>query len=263
MRIKVVENTHNQLNVRMVPIAVPLLVAFGGLLVLCGPLVAWSLGYTTDLKLRNQELQITRALLGRYDVKEHRVAVKDIRSIDTQIYTSMGSTLDITIHTNSGDIRVPFEALDGDAKIAMASRLTEAIVQGKDYTESSGQNLPHLGFFLGAVMILLGICLLLLLQTSTIIVSRSESILRVRIRLWLIPVSRESCIDLTKFASVDFAEMGVNNPAGVSASSNSVFLQSKTGTKLPLAFGPMFTEDSTQEIMKIIKVWVKARPYSA
>ena len=258
MRIKVLENTRDQLNVRMVPIGVPIVLAFGGLLVLCGPLVAWSLGYTTDLKLQNQELQVTRALLGRYDVKEHKVAVKDIRSIDTQIYTSMGSTLDVTIHTNSGDIRVPIEALDGDAKIAIASRLTDAIVQGRDFTESSGKNLPQLGFFLGVIMMLLGICSLLLLQTSIIIGSRSESILRVRIRHWLIPVSRESSIGLTEFSSVNFTEMGVINPSGVSAFSNSVFVQSSTGNKLPLAVGPMFTDDSTQEITKIIKVWVKA-----
>ena len=142
----------------------------------------------------------------------------------------------------------------------MASRLTNAIVEGKDVTESSGKTLPFLGLFMGFVMILFGICLLFLLQTSTIIGSRNEHTLKVRIRHWLIPVSRESSIELAEFACVDFTEMAINNPTGVSASSNSVLVQSKTGKKLPLALGPMFTEDSTQKIITIIEAWANAEP---
>ena len=253
MRIKVLENTSEQLVVRMVPTAKFFVIACGVLFLLGGPLVFWILGYTTELKISANELQIMRALLGRYAVNERRIPLEDIRAIDTQVYASMGKTLDLTIHTDSAKIRVPFENLDGDAKIALASRLKSAVALGNDYSESAGSGLALTMLFVGLGMILIGLYMLSILQTSTIVGSRKEGLLKVRISRWLIPFSRESSIELSKFESVEYTERSLDG-----ASSNSVLVQTTTGETLPLAAGAMFTDDSTRKIDAIISRWVHA-----
>ena len=165
MRIKVLESTSTELAVRMTPTAAPVLFLGGLLFLLAGPFTAWLLGYTTELKVNSDELHFKRAFLGRYDTDEHSIAVEDIRGIDTQVYESMGKTLDITIHTDSMDLRVPFDNLDGDRKIVLASQLRNAIVSGADFSESSGMSLPTTAVILGAALSIGGLCCLLLLDS--------------------------------------------------------------------------------------------------
>ena len=257
MRIKVVENTRDQLIVRMVPTAAPVLFLGGLLFFLLGPLTVWLLGYTTELKVNSDELSFKRAFLTRYDADEWSIPVDAIREIDTQVYASMGKTLDITIHTNSRGLRVPFDNLDGDAKRALATRLKAAIASGNNFSESSGSGLPTIGVILGAALTCAGLCCLYFLQTSTVIGSKEEQWLGVRISRWLFPLSRESRIELSDFLTVNHKAFSITTDAP-SASSNSVFVATKTGKTLPLASGPMFTEKSTEEIEMIVESWVRA-----
>jgi membrane protein YdbS with pleckstrin-like domain len=263
MRIKVLENTSEQLIVRMVPTAAPVVVGCGLLLLLAGPWVVWVLGYTTDLELQSDELQFRRAFLGRFDVEERVIPIEEVQNVDTQVYASMGQTLDVTIRTQSGDLRVPFSNLDGDAKIALASRLSNAIANAEDFSENSGMGTPMLGFFLGAALALGGLICLVMLQTSTVVGSKGEGWLGVRTSRWLIPYNRESSIELTEFETINHVEVEVNTHSAPSASSNSVFVKTKSGKALPLAAGPMFTDESTAEIKQIVGEWVRTANRSA
>ena len=263
MQIKVLKNTPDQLVVRMVPIAAPIVLLCGLLFVLGGLLTIWLLGYNTDLKIQSGELQFRRAFWGSFDANERTIPVEDIQTVDTQVYTSMGQTLDVTIHTKSESLRVPFDNLNGDAKERMALRLNEAISSGGDFSENSGTDLPMLGIFLGALMSLGGVICLFFLQTSTVVGSRSEGSLGVKISRWLLPYKRESNIDLTNFGTIWHKPFSVVTYCAPSASSNSVFVQSNTGESLKLAAGPMFTDDSTEEIKQIVEDWVRDANRSA
>ena len=258
MKIKVLENTPEQLVVRMVPIAAPIVMLFGLLFLLGGLLTIWLLGYNTDLKIQSGELQFRRAFWGSFDANERTIPVEEIRTVDTQVYASMGKTLDVTIHTRSESLRVPFDNLDGDAKERIALRLKEAIASGSDFSENSGTDLPMMGTFLGAFMSFGGVICLFFLQTSTIVGSRSEDSLGVRISRWLLPYKRESNIDLSNFGTIGHRPFSVVSHCAPDASSNSVFVQTNTGESLKLAAGPMFTDGSTEEIKQIVEGWVRA-----
>ncbi len=170
----------------------------------------------------------------------------------------MGRTLDVTVLTSSDSLRVPFDNLDGDAKIELASRLMQAIVSGGEFSENSGMGTPMPGIFLGGFLSLAGLFCLGFLQTSTVVGSRNQGTLSVKVFRWLILNKRESSIELSDFRTVKHVPFSIESYSGISATSNSVFVESKTGETMHLASGPMFTEESTESVKRIVGGWVRA-----
>ena len=131
--------------------------------------------------------------------------------------------------------------------------LNEAISLEADYGYQSGTQVW--GFLLGGTLFLGGLICLYMLQTSWIIGSRLDDLLTVTISRWLLPGKRSDGIRLTEYGSIEHSVTTVGSDHGTSATSNSVFVQAKSGSTLPLARGPMFTDQSTAEIKKIVHGW--------
>ena len=263
MHIQVVENTSSELVVRLVPLYAFWLFAFGFASVLAGPFSLWLLGRTTELEVHGGELQYRRSFLRLIELEGRTIPIQAIRSVDTPTYYSFGPTMDVTVHTEHESLRIRFVNLEGDSKRALAARLRTAVELPFDLTEHSGKKGPIFGGILGGMLLIAGLWSLSLLQTSTVVGSSAQQRLTVRIRRWLLPWTREKSIDLTDFESVDHRELSLRSDSDIEATSNFVFAQTKSGKRIKLAAGPMFTDDSAALIADLIEGWVKGTQWAS
>jgi|GEM_PF-3955747 len=256
MRISVLENTSDQLRVRMTPTAAVFMLVFSLLLILGGVFTARTLGTCSELTLKNSELHYRKSVYGRLFVEEKTFPASEVE-FDTHVYeSSFGKTRDVRLRTGAGNTRIPFPMLDGEGKRKIAEDFNAAVQLEENHVESSDSSGLALGAFFGGLLAIGGLACLFFQQSSSLTLSRRHDKISISISRWLVPGAKHDSMKLSEFEQVKSSEMKVGGNSTPTASSNYVFIQGKLGKTIGLAVGPMFTEDSTAEIAELINTWI-------
>ncbi len=261
MRINVLQDTPDQLRVRMTPTRAGFILVFSALMIVGGLLIVWALGDCSRISLRDGQVHYRTAVFDRFLVREDTLPVTDVE-FDTDVYKdTVSTTRDVTLRIRSGDdVRIPFPMLGGEQKQQVVDSLAAAAASGQDHVESSDGSSLYLGGFLGLLTSGAGVFCLFFLQSSQLECSRPDDKISVTISRWLLPGTRSNSVKLREFRELTEEAVSAGTHNTPTASSNYVFVTTGSGETLSLSSGPMFTDSSSQLIREILQSWIEGEP---
>ncbi|MEM8943698.1 MAG: hypothetical protein AAGD11_00830 [Planctomycetota bacterium] len=260
MKISVVRNDADRLQLKLVPIAVWRMILFGLLFLTAGVLAIWALGSVTYIRLDEKKLVAEELFLNQFTVSRFAVPMDAIEKVNTKIYVSgINRSYEVSVVADTAEYPIPVASLDGDQKAALASRIDAAIKSAQPFDYSQGVGLMWTGIAVGTTAVIAGCLCLAYLQTATIIANRSSGTFEVMTKRWLLPIRpRRDCIEISSIVRLDETDFKVGSSSGSPAgTSKFVFLRTKQGHTIHLADGPMFTTESAFEIRRLIEPWIE------
>lgn len=260
MRISVLRDDPEQLELKLTPKASWFMLVFGTLFVVAGIATAWFLGCVSLVTIDQSELRFDQRLFHQIQVNEVAIPVEQIREVNTKVYHfGISQSYEVNVVTDHKEIPIPFPDLDGDQKKVMADQIHAAIHEGQNTSYQSSEATMWLGIFLGVACICAGLVAFYFLQTCWIVADRKINQIRVKCRHWLVPVApRVESTRLSEIIQIGEEEFVVGDGMPTpTASSKFVFLVMKNGPNVQLANGPMFTDKSAEQIQRLLTKWLR------
>lgn len=255
MNISVLQDKPDHLELKLTPKASWVMVVFGFLFLSSGILVVWLLGDVTHVTIDKKSLVVRQLFLNRYPAKGVKVPVGSIQKINTKLYRlGITESYEVNVATHAKEFPITLASLDGDEKKVLAKRLHAAVQTRQNLRYSSGKESMWLGLFVGLVCWLGGFVCLIFLQTSVVTAGLFNNRVEVRTRLWLLPfVARKQSVFLEDIVDIDDVIFEFRR-----AHSYFVLIQTKDGKKIQLAIGPMFTDESAEQVKHSLMEWLAA-----
>lgn len=124
MKISVVHQEPKRLELRLVPKAALWMALFGLLFLVSGLGTVWLLGCVTSVRIDGEHLIADQLLLNRFSTQQRRVALSQVKEINTKIYDyGISRSYEINVVTNSEEFPIPVSSLDGDQKAVWAKQM--------------------------------------------------------------------------------------------------------------------------------------------
>lgn len=260
MRISVIRNEPEQLEVKLTPKSSWLMLVFGSLFVVCGVASAWFLGCVSYVAVDQSELRFEQLLFRLFQVNEVAIPVEQIREVNTKIYDyGISQSYEVNVVTTNNEFPVPFPDLDGDQKKQIANQMQAAIGQGQNVSYQSSEALMWVGLFLGVLCICAGLVTFYFLQTCLIVADRKNDRIEVKCSRWLFPgIPRVESTRISEISRIGEEEFEIGRGTSApTASSKFVFLVTKNRPNIQLANGPMFTDKSADQIQRLLAGWLR------
>ena len=259
MNIAVKENSPDKLRLTLHPTAC-FLVGGGALFTGLGLLVIWLLGDSVRLTVDEHEVRYQRLFLGQKIRKEFTIANEEISDITLELKEGFSPTYKVTLHTTDQSFEVDLPMSDGDQKRALIDQLKAEIQEpggraGFTFEESGVIG----GLLMGGACIVAGLICLYSLQTVVVTANREIGYLQIRRRRTLLPFGDQREIELEKFRSIKAKKHTTTNARGITTTSYQVVIRERGGGSLDVAHGPMFTEQSSTELVRLVENWVAER----
>ncbi|MFN4273978.1 MAG: hypothetical protein ACK4F5_14310 [Aliihoeflea sp.] len=268
MKVKVAKNTPDHLFIVLKPygrfLFVPVAVLFGAV----AAIAIWSMGSIYSLSVADGVLHYEQRFLGGRPTYVFSTPVEAVREIDIVVETTLGfiSTNQIRVRTDSEDILLRLPS-DGQQKRLLADELAPAVATGAD-AAVSGVVLDHEEDGTGGAYILAGICLiaalraLWALQTISVVGDAKRARLVLTKRRTLSPWGSRTQTSLAEIDGIDVAPFTLTTAKGQTTTSYDVNLRMRSGAAVSIAFGPMFTAESSEETRTLIDGWLSRQPRS-
>jgi hypothetical protein len=260
MKIKTLEADPQHLLIELVPSGEWILGSFGGLLMLLGPITVYLLGWVVVMAIDESGFHHEQSLLQLVWYERKSIPLNDIERFDSEIRKDLiGQTIVVFVQKTDGkkvDLRVG--DMSGDDKRALVERLNTSLSSGDKFHNTSDLGAAVAGSsLLGGTLFAAGLFCLSFLQSTLIVGDSKARTICVGKRRRLTPwrVSQTQCIAISNFSHVSIAEFNVRSARGITTSSRYVAIQTLDGQSVPLAHGPMFTDESSQQISEILSEW--------
>jgi hypothetical protein len=254
MKVKVAENSTEHLRLRMTTTAPWIMIFSGVAFALAGPLVVWLLGQVTVIAIQDEELVCRESLIGKFFHAETSTPIADISKVGTQVFNHVGPTLEVTVFARKTSYPIHLASLDGDKKIELAARIDQSLRSGTGFYYQSGMAMVWTSLALAALLTSVGFYCLACLQTSRIYADRSVNMLKIAISFWLLPITRRRDIEIDQIKNVEIRESTFRGRT--TATSYRVVLHTQQSNPIALSSGPMFTEDSSEQVCHLLEMWL-------
>ncbi len=255
MNIRVHQNTKQQLQFVLRPTGWIYVIA-GLVFIGLGVLAMWFLAHQTSLSVNDETARYEKRFLSAWVIKEFAIPVREIADISLELHEGFSPTYRVTFSTAGEFFYADFPMADGDKKREIVDRCNEAVGQsnGGTYKYTESGLIP--GLILGGVCIIGGLYGLLSLQTITVSMDRAKQRMTIDQRRWLLPVGTHREIDLAMIERIATKQVAVRTVKH-HVSSYQVFVRCVDDEAVPIAAGPMFTENSAAETKKLLEGWLR------